>query len=135
MYSSRALESAKTMTFAAILILVVFFLFGCGLLAFLLGYLSGLGQVPNVQPRDLQIASIVFSIMFLFGLMWIFLNYFFIYRPLSEGIPERAYSPALVLGILELIFGGIIPGILLILAYSSIGSAIVYKEMQEGRTA
>ncbi len=43
--------------------------------------------------------------------------YVLVYRPLKDGRVEEALTPALVLGILALLFAGIIPGILLIIAY------------------
>ncbi len=53
------------------------------------------------------------------GLTALFLRFFYVlvYRPLKDGRVEEALTPALVLGILALLFAGIIPGILLILAY------------------
>ncbi len=64
--------------------------------------------------------GLVFGIIFLIGLLWILLDYFLVYKNLAEEKVEEAETPSLVLGILQLLFGGFITGILLIIAYVKI---------------
>ncbi|MBX8637693.1 MAG: hypothetical protein KIY11_04955, partial [Thermoplasmata archaeon] len=58
------------------------------------------------------------------GLLWILLDYFLIYRKLVTGKVEEAETPALVLGTIQLILGGVITGILLIVAYVKIKDSV-----------
>lgn len=129
MYKKGAAESAVMLTLASIIVLIVYFILGVVIFTVIFGITmpSGMplgGSFPGVM-------AFVFGILFIIGLVWILLNYMMVYEPLRHGKPEAAETPALILGIVELIFAGLIPGILLILAYSRIGSAIVYKQMQE----
>lgn len=74
----------------------------------------------------LDLIGLFFSFFFLFlaiiPFIFIVLNYFFIYKPLSEGRGSDAETPTLVLAILQIIpfIGGIIPGILLLIAWVKI---------------
>jgi hypothetical protein len=71
----------------------------------------------------------IFAFAFVISIVWIALDYFLIYRNLGSvaSIP-RARTPALLLGIIQLLFGGVIPGILLIVAYLKIGDSIRRRE-------
>lgn len=73
----------------------------------------------------LDLLGLLFSLLFLplaiLPFIFILLNYFLIYKPLSEGRGRDAETPALVLGILQIIpFGGVIPGILLLISWVKI---------------
>ncbi len=59
------------------------------------------------------------------SIIWIVLDYLLIYRNLGSptDIPN-AKTPALILGILQILLGGLIPGVLLIIAYLKIGESI-----------
>jgi hypothetical protein len=59
------------------------------------------------------------------SVIWIVLDYLLIYRNLGSltDIPN-AKTPALVLGIVQIFLGGLIPGVLLIIAYLKIGESI-----------
>jgi hypothetical protein len=59
------------------------------------------------------------------SMIWMVLDYFLIYRNLGSptDIPN-AKTPALTLGVLQILFGGLIPGVLLIIAYLKIGESI-----------
>ncbi|MGC8563205.1 MAG: hypothetical protein ACP5NO_08495, partial [Thermoplasmata archaeon] len=78
-------------------------------------------SVPQV---GLSIFSLVFSFALLIGILWIVLDYFLIYKKLAMERVSEAEAPALVLGIIQLIFGGLIPGILLIVAYVKIRDSV-----------
>ena len=59
------------------------------------------------------------------SILWIVLDYLLVYKNLGSPVDiSNAKTPALVLGILQIFFGGLIPGILLILAYLKIGESI-----------
>lgn len=83
----------------------------------------------------LALVAIIFDIIgFVFALLTIFLvilpfifmilNYVFVYARLKDNHADMAQTPALVLGIIELLFGGVIPGILLIICYVKINDGI-----------
>lgn len=92
---NQHLETAATLALVAIILDV-------------LGFLFGLFFLPLV------ILPFIFMV----------LNYVLIYSRIKEGHAEMALTPALVLGILELIFGGVVPGILLIICYVKINDGI-----------
>lgn len=66
----------------------------------------------------------MFSVALLIGLLWIILDYFLIYRRLAMEKVKEAETPSIVLGIIQLIFGGLIPGILLIVAWVKIKDSL-----------
>ena len=76
----------------------------------------------------------LFSGFFLIGLVWILLDYFLVYKRLESGNVREAETPALVLGILHLLFGGIISGILLIIAYTKIGDSLRRNQQNQQNT-
>ncbi len=53
----------------------------------------------------------------IFAVVSLLLTYFLVFKPLKHEQVERALTPALVLGIIALVFGGVIVGILQIIAY------------------
>ena len=77
---------------------------------------------------------LLFSGFFLIGLVWILLDYFLVYKRLESGNVREAETPALVLGILQLLFGGIISGILLIIAYTKIGDSLRRNQQNQQNT-
>lgn len=107
------------------------------------------------SAKDLVIAAIIIQILFIaiyfifllisgsifaialalfFGILWVFLDYTLILQPIEENKIENAESPSLILGILQLIFGGIIPGILILLAHGKISSSIIFRLKESGST-
>lgn len=66
----------------------------------------------------------IMSIILLIGILWILLDYFLIYKRLATERVKEAETPAIVLGIIQLIFAGLIPGILLIIAYVKIRDSL-----------
>lgn len=70
--------------------------------------------------------GIVLPFLLFFGivpLLFLVLAYTTVYKPLIEGRPVDAQTPALVLGIISLFIGGVISGILLLVAYAKASSA------------
>jgi amino acid transporter len=72
--------------------------------------------------------AIIFAAIFIaFGaldILFLYIGYAYVYRNTKEGKYEEARSPALVLGILGIIFGFLITGILYLVAYSKLGDAV-----------
>ncbi|WP_393971706.1 hypothetical protein OXIME_000285 [Oxyplasma meridianum] len=54
-----------------------------------------------------------------------FMDYVFIYKPLTDGNAVRAEVPALLLGILQIFVGGVLSGIILIIAWVKIRDSII----------
>ena len=120
-------DSAKTLTLVAIILQIVFLIAGVAIIASVLAI--GFNSIPNgTSPGTSfvasEIISLVFGVIFLIGALWIILDYVLIYAPLSRDEVSRAESPALVLAILQLIFGGIITGILLLVAWVKIKDSL-----------
>ena len=90
--------------------------------------ISGIGTSPVVTPPIFPMFGLfafVFSLSFLVSIVWIALDYFLVYRNLgSTSTIASAKTPSIVLGVVQLIFGGVIPGILLIVAYIKIGDSM-----------
>lgn len=139
-------QSAKTLTLVALLLQAVFFaigIFAIFSLAFFaaitttntIGPGGGTGTVTTVPSANaLGIVGVIFGGIFLIGLLWILLDYFLVYRRLSDGNVRGAETPSLVLGIIQLLFGGIITGILLIIAYLKIGDSLRRNQQNQQET-
>jgi hypothetical protein len=134
-------STAKTRTLAAIILQLVFFLIGIIAVVAFFAFAAAATNITNITTitttfSELQLApnfafgivGLVFSFIFLISVLWVALDYFLIYKNLQapETVPD-ARTPALLLGILQLIFGGFIPGILLIIAYVKIGDSLRYR--------
>ncbi len=126
-------ESAKTLTLVAIIVQALFtglfalyFSLFLGLLAM---PLSGPGMGANFGFAIVGVIGIVFAVV---GLTWIMLDYFLVYRRLLEENIRPAQDSSLILGIIQLIFGGIVPGILLIIAYTQLNNSSNRREYQKG---
>jgi hypothetical protein len=59
----------------------------------------------------------ILSFPYILGFIWLILDYFILYKPLAEEVAADVEKPCLLLGIVQTILGGIIPGVLLIIAY------------------
>lgn len=119
-------NTAKTLTLVTIILQALFFVFGLialvGLLAFFAASSSAVpgSATTTVSFTGLGLITAVFSIGFAIGIVWLLLEYFLIYKKLAEEKVAEAETPAIVLGIITLLFGGVITGILLIVAYVKI---------------
>ncbi|EQB65154.1 MAG: hypothetical protein AMDU3_IPLC00003G0006 [Thermoplasmatales archaeon I-plasma] len=120
-------STAKTLVLVAIILQAVFFVIGVFEVIALAAFLT-VTTVPPTSTRlslgALGIISIVFSAALAIGILWIALDYFLIYKKLKEERVREAETPSLVLGIIQLIFGGLIPGILIIVAYVKIRDSV-----------
>ena len=116
----RDASSAKSLVLATLILELVFFAIGAIVLS-----LAVAGTViAGLDLNTIGIVSAVFLVFFAIGLMWLLLDYYLIYKPLAEERVRSAETPSIVLGIVQLIFAGIIPGILLIIAYVKIRDSI-----------
>ncbi len=123
------LDTAIALTLVAVILEAVFVAVGVLLLLVLLPvsfsvspsaslfgtWASLRGAHHAIAP--LQIGMPVFSPIFFVGFLvvagfltvvFLLLTYFLVYKPLKDEQVERALTPALVLGILTLVFGGLI---------------------------
>lgn len=122
-------ESAKTLVLVAIILQLVFFIIGISFLSFVFYLIIG-APVPGSGPVGFNIGNL-FAIIFVtfafIGLVWLVLDYVLIYSPLRRERVSAAETPALILGILQLIFSGftgIISGILVIIAWMKIRDSL-----------
>ena len=120
-------STAKTLALVAIILQAVFFVIGI----FEIIGLATLLTITTVPPTSTTlplgafgIIAIIFAAALAIGILWIALDYFLIYKKLKEERVREAETPSLVLGIIQLIFGGLIPGILLIVAYVKIRDSL-----------
>lgn len=115
-------SSAKSLTLAAIIIQAVFFVIGILLVLLLaIAFVTTTGPTgATMSIAGAGVFTLFFSVGFAISLVWILLDYFLIYKKLAEERVSEAETPCIVLGIIQLLFSGLIPGILLIIAYVKI---------------
>ena len=120
-------STAKTLVLVAIIFQAIFFAIGISEIIALAAFFT-VTTVPATSSTlslgAFGIITVVFSAALAIGILWIVLDYFLIYKRLKEERVREAETPALVLGIIQLIFGGLIPGILLIIAYVKIRDSL-----------
>lgn len=77
----------------------------------------------------LDLIGFVFALITIFlavlPFILMFLDYFFIYKPLVNGDARRAEVPTLLMGILQLFVGGVLSGIILLIAWVKIRDSII----------
>lgn len=115
----RSFESARTLTLVAIILYGIFagiFLLLAGATAALIGAAAG-----------------IFLFFAFLPLLFLFLTYAYVYRPLKWGdLSHDPRAAALVLGILSILLAGVISGILLIVAYAKMSNG--YTAMASPQT-
>lgn len=133
-------ESAKTLTLVAIILQAVFtMIFIFIFLAFALAFSSftpvpvGTTGTTTVTTTYFGLGSIfiIFAVFGSIGLIWVFLDYFLVYSPISKGDIQRSETSALILSILQILFGGVIPGILLLVAWVKIKDSMKRQERNQ----
>ncbi len=107
------LNTATSLTLAALILEAVFLGIGILLLVVFLPFIASL-QTGPISSIFLVGLGVVAGIV---GVVFLLLTYFLVYKRLKDEQVERALTPALVLGIITLVFVGVISGILLIVAY------------------
>ncbi|MCL5680959.1 MAG: hypothetical protein M1515_02790 [Candidatus Thermoplasmatota archaeon] len=123
------IDDAKGLVFAAIVVQLVFTVIGLIGLA-IVGIFLSIPFYSAPSPSTTNVPILFSGILIAgaiavvgFGLVWLFLDYFLIYRVLEKGRAKDASTVTLVLGIIQLMTD-LIPGILLILAYTKIQDSI-----------
>jgi hypothetical protein len=145
-------STAKTLTLVAIIVQVVFFIIGVVFASFFFAFVGAFSDVSPITtsftfvqggttitgivppygsfqvggpPNFFGIFAFVFGLMFVVSIVWIALDYLLVYRNLSSrSAIAKAKTPALVLGIIQLVTGGVLPGILLIAAFLKIEDSL-----------
>lgn len=124
-------STAKTLTLVAIILQAVLFVAGLFIIIGLFAFAATSttigpgGTTTTMAPlAGIGLLGAIFAIVLAIGIIWILLEYFLIYKKLAEEKVAEAETPAIVLGIITLIFGGILTGILLIIAYVKIRDSI-----------
>ncbi len=111
-------STARTLTLIALIVQAVFFLLGLGIVFF---FFLALGVAGPAGFGAASILGAFLGVSFLISILWIVLDYVFVYRNLASRVNiANARTPSILLGIVQLVFGGVIPGILLIIAYIKI---------------
>ncbi len=123
------IDDAKGLVFAAIVVQLVFTVIGLIGLA-IVGIFLSIPFYSAPSPSTTNVPILFSGILIAgaiavvgFGLVWLFLDYFLIYKVLEKGRAKDASTVTLVLGIIQLMTD-LIPGILLILAYTKIQDSI-----------
>jgi hypothetical protein len=137
------LDSARTLTLIAMIFQAIFAILGIFILFLILVSFTVFYSPYTIHAAassvQLQMPRLIFLPLILvtgFGvlpLVLLRLTYFLVYKRLSEGRVEEAVAPALAIGIISLVLGGLISGILLIIAYVKAKDAhtkIVYSQQQ-----
>lgn len=104
-------------------------------LVFALFFLFGLG-VAALLTLPVGVGFLLAGVWLVFGILsfiFLYLVYALCYRRTGDAAYEDAKTPTLVFGILSLIFAGVIPGILYIIAYVKLDDAV--KEQQQATPA
>ncbi len=135
-------STAKTLVLVAIVLQVIYFALGIiGIMFFLPVYYISQppGGVSSSSTISITSTMSIFGLFlililgaFLVSIMWILLDYFLIYKKLEQERVKETDTVSLILGILQLIFGGLIPGILLIIAHIKIRDSIEKSKYMNG---
>ncbi len=124
-------ESARTLTLVTIILQLAFFLVFAFIFV-IIGTLAFASAPAGMGTFNvMSIILFIMSIFAIIGIVWVLLDYFLVYKPLSEGHVQSAETPALVLSILQILFGGIITGILLLIAWVKIKDSLRFQEKRK----
>jgi hypothetical protein len=112
-------STARSLTLAAIILQALLFL----LFVFVFGFFFMIPFGGGLPVFGFMAG--IFTIGLFTGILWVILDYFLVYANLSNEVRfPRARTPALVLGIIQLLTGGVVSGVLLIIAYVKIGDSL-----------
>jgi hypothetical protein len=114
-------STAKTLILIALIFQILGSLFIVGISLLFLGVLSSVGLFR---------IGFLFVIIAVAAIVVAFLAYEYSYKATSEGRYQDARTPTLILGIVGLFVGGLIVGILYLVAWDKLGDAL--REMQFG---
>lgn len=124
-------ESAKTLVLVAIILEVVATVIVIFAFSFEFAIGTAVTSIGSSNPVTLApffgLLLVIAASFSLVGLLWILLDYFLLYKKIAEGNIEETESPSLILGILQLLFGGLISGILILVAHGKISNSIINR--------
>jgi hypothetical protein len=146
------MSTARTLTVAAIIVAAIFLLITIAEAIFFVPAVARSAEIISNTTRTItetgttvtlapiagsEISSFVTSLLLAFysiaiivQAVWIVADYFLIFtRFRTREAMDSTRSPTLVLGILQLIFGGVVPGILLLVAHSKVGDSMRRRGM------
>ena len=125
-YRPPSAGTAQTMILIGLIFQIIFaavFFFAVGLIGIFAASAVGLGVAFFIVP-------LIFLVLFgIIPLLFLYVGYEWCYKRVRNGDFEGARTPTLVLAILELIFGGVLPGIFYLIGYIKLGDAI--NEMRQ----
>lgn len=131
-------DSARTLTFAGIVVEGILTLLFVLSITIGLGLFAATTSTPQTPGTSVPAVTSGFLILILVGLafglvglLWVFLDYFLVYKRIKEEDIRGAKDTSLILGIIQLILGGIIPGILLIVAHSQLNNSFMQSEFRK----
>lgn len=84
--------------------------------------------ILNVVGFVLALFTIVLAII---PLVWLLLDYYLIYKPLTEGKASSAETPSLVLAIVQIFTLDFISGILLLIAWIKIRDGLAVRNVPD----
>ncbi|MCI4336441.1 MAG: phage holin family protein [Thermoplasmata archaeon] len=100
------------------IIFALFFFLVLGVIGLLAATAVGLGIAFLILP-------IIFLVVFgLIPLIMLYVAYEFCYKRIKNRQYEQAKGPLLIVAIIEIIFGGLLPGIFYLIAYIKLGDVI-----------
>ncbi|MCI4352776.1 MAG: DUF973 family protein [Thermoplasmata archaeon] len=121
-YVPPSASTAKTLILVGLILQLIFalvFLIGLGALALFAASVGGFAVV---------IAG-VYVALGAIGFVWFVLVWMLCYKPVTEGRYDSAKTPTLVFAILSIVTGGILSGILYLIAYIKLGDAVREQQM------
>lgn len=128
----ESVESAKSLSLAAVVVQVIMTAFLVFVLVAFLSYFVANPPANSVYGNvTISVSSITNTIILIVGvatgvvgILWVILDYYLVYMRIKEGKIRASKDASLVLGILQLILGGIFSGVLLIMVYSQLNSSM-----------
>ena len=128
-YRPPSAGTAQTMLLIGLIFQIIFaavFLFGVGLVGILAASAVGLGFTFLIVP-------LIFLVLFgIIPLFFLYVGYEWCYKRVRNGDYEGARTPTLILAIIELIFGGVLPGIFYLIGYIKLGDAVNESRQPQG---
>ncbi|MCL5731346.1 MAG: hypothetical protein M1605_04435 [Candidatus Thermoplasmatota archaeon] len=125
MYDNDA-KTAKTLSVVAVALDALFSFSFLIMSVFVTSLISSLGKIYSGFPT-----SILPSILLAYAiveLFWMGMTLWLIYRPLKDDRVKDAETPSLFIGIGQLIFGGFITGIILLIAWIKIRDSLKFQQ-------
>ena len=132
-YRPPSAGTAQTLILLGLVFQLIFFLvfFVLGILG-ILAYLAAVSALGGTYSGFAVVGAVFYLIGAVLSAVLLYVAYFWTYRRVVEGHYEEARTPALILGILELFFGGVITGILYLIGWIKLGDAVNEMRQPQG---